>query len=207
MTKLTDTQLVVLSAAAARDDRSVLPLPKSLKGGAVTKVLNALITRGLIEQVEDPRYAVEDGFRITRAGLRAINADDDSSGEEWRPQRGVHDRGKNESTQGGDVAVEPDSGATAPTKRKHADTRPDSGGQGQDAGRAGVKPRSGTKQAIMIDLLSRAQGATIAQLRQATGWQSHTCRGAMSGVIKKKLGLAITSAKDSSGNRIYKIAS
>ena len=188
MTKLTDTQLVVLSAAAARDDRSVLPLPKSLKGGAVTKVLNALITRGLIEQVEDPRYAVEDGFRITRAGLRAINADDDLP------------------PQGDDVAVEPDSGTTAPTKRDMPNTAPDSGKQGQDAGRAKVKPRPGTKQAAMISLLERKEGATIAQLQEETEWLPHTCRGSMS-ALKKKLGLTITSTKDSSGNRIYKIAS
>ncbi len=189
MQKLTDTQLVVLSAAAARDDRSVLPLPKSLKGGAVTKVLNALITRGLIEQVEDPRYAVEDGFRITRAGLRAINADDDIP------------------PQGGDVAVELDSGATAPTKKDMPDTEAHSGKQGQDAGRAKVKPRSGTKQAAMISLLERKEGATIAQLQEATGWRAHTCRGAMSGAIKKRLGLTITSAKDAAGERVYKIAS
>ncbi len=189
MTKLTDTQLVVLSAAAVCDDRSVLPLPKSLKGGAVTKVLNALITRGLIEQVEDPRYAVEDGFRITRAGLRAINADD------------------TDPTQAACVAGKPETGATPLARKDYANTGPNSAGQGQDGSRARVKLRSGTKQAIMIDLLSRTQGATIAQLQKATGWQSHTCRGAMSGAIKKKLGLTITSEKDASGNRIYKIAS
>ena len=207
MTKLTDTQLVVLSAAAARDDRSVLPLPKSLKGGAVTKVLNALITRGLIEQVEDPRFAHQDGFRITRAGLRAINADD-TSGEEWRPQGGVHDRGQKEGpTQAPCVADKQKTGATTPNKKDYANTAPDSAGQGQERGKAAVNIRPGTKQAAMIDLLSRESGATIAQLQKATGWQSHTCRGAMSGVIRKKLGLAITSEKDSSGNRIYKIAS
>ena len=52
MTKLTDTQLVILSAAGARDDRAVLPLPKSLKvnQGAATTVLRALLKRGLIEE-------------------------------------------------------------------------------------------------------------------------------------------------------------
>ena len=189
MTKLTDTQLVVLSAAAARDDQSVLPLPKSLKGGAVTKVLNALLTRDLIEQVEDPRFAVEDGFRITRAGLRAINADDDIP-----PQAAC-------------VADKQKTGATPPAKKDYADTAPDSAGQGQEHGKAAVNIRPGTKQAAMIGLLSRERGATIAQLQKATGWRAHTCRGAMSGVIRKKLGLAITSEKDASGNRVYKIAS
>ncbi len=189
MPRLTDTQLVVLSAAAAREDHSVLPLPKSLKGGAVTKVLNALITRGLIEQAEDPRFAVEDGFRITRAGLRAINADD------------------TESTQAACVAGEKETGATPPETKDYANTAPDSATQGQEHGKPTVKLRQGTKQALMIALLEREEGATIAQLQEATGWRVHTCRGAMSGVLKKKLGLVITSEKNGAGERIYHIAS
>ena len=52
MTKLTDTQLVILSAAAGRDDRAVLPLPKSLKGnkGAAPTVLETLLKKGLVEE-------------------------------------------------------------------------------------------------------------------------------------------------------------
>jgi len=187
MPNLSDTQLAVLSAAAARDDRSVLPLPKSLKGGAVTKVLNALLTRGLIEQAEDPRFAVEDSFRITLAGLRAINADDDVP------------------PQGGDVAAEPGDGTTGPAKEDMPATGGDSATQGQDAAPARVTPRAGTKQAAMIGLLEREEGATIAQLQEATGWKPHTCRGAMSGVLKKKLGLTITSARNEAGERVYRI--
>ena len=50
MTRLSDTQLLVLGAAAQRDDRNALPLPGSLRGGATTKVVGALISRGLIEE-------------------------------------------------------------------------------------------------------------------------------------------------------------
>ena len=71
--------------------------------------------------------------------------------------------------------------------------------------RKAVKTRSGTKQAALIALLRRAEGATIAQMRQATGWQAHTCRGAMSGVLGKKLGLTITSARNDAGERVYRI--
>jgi hypothetical protein len=84
------------------------------------------------------------------------------------------------------------------------DTGGDSAGQGQELGKATVKTRSGTKQAAMIGLLQRKEGATIAQLRQATGWLPHSCRGAMS-AIKKKLGLTITSAKADNGQRTYNI--
>lgn len=52
MTKLTDAQLVILSAACDRPDRMVLPLPKSLKGGAANKIISALIGRGLVEEIE-----------------------------------------------------------------------------------------------------------------------------------------------------------
>ena len=62
-----------------------------------------------------------------------------------------------------------------------------------------------TKQQIMIDLLRRPEGATIEELANATEWQSHTVRGAMSGSLKKKLGLAITSEKMDARGRVYRI--
>ena len=67
------------------------------------------------------------------------------------------------------------------------------------------KKREGTKQALMIDLLRRPKGATLAEIVEATGWQSHTVRGAMAGALKKKLGLTITSEKGDARGRIYKI--
>ena len=62
-----------------------------------------------------------------------------------------------------------------------------------------------TKQQIMIDLLRRPEGATIEEITAATGWQSHTVRGAMSGALKKKLGLEITSEKVDGRGRVYRI--
>ena len=52
-------------------------------------------------------------------------------------------------------------------------------------------PRAGTRQALMIEMLKRPEGATVEQIAAATGWQRHTIRGAISGVLKKKLGLAV----------------
>jgi hypothetical protein len=52
-------------------------------------------------------------------------------------------------------------------------------------------PRPGTKQAQMIDLMKRPEGATIEQIAEVTGWQHHTIRGAISGALKKKLGLTV----------------
>ncbi len=62
-----------------------------------------------------------------------------------------------------------------------------------------------TKQQIMIELLRRPEGATIEELTNATEWQSHTVRGAMSGALKKKLGLAVTSEKVDARGRVYRI--
>ena len=62
-----------------------------------------------------------------------------------------------------------------------------------------------TKQQIMIDLLRRPEGATIEEITAATEWQSHTVRGAMSGALKKKLGLEVTSEKVENRGRVYKL--
>lgn len=67
------------------------------------------------------------------------------------------------------------------------------------------KIREGTKQALLIEMLKRPTGATIGEIVTATGWQSHTARGAMAGALKKKLGLTIASEKDESRGRIYRI--
>jgi len=56
-----------------------------------------------------------------------------------------------------------------------------------------------------VALLRRPEGAGIAELAGATGWQVHSVRGAMSGALKKKLGLTITSEKTETG-RVYRIA-
>ena len=66
--------------------------------------------------------------------------------------------------------------------------------------------RGGTKQAQLIALLRRKQGATIAQIVEATGWQPHTVRGAFAGALKKRLGLIVTSEKVERGTRVYRLA-
>ncbi len=65
--------------------------------------------------------------------------------------------------------------------------------------------RPGTEQALLIDLLKRKKGATIEEIVEATGWQAHSVRGAISGTLKKKLGLMVTSEKPGDGPRRYRI--
>lgn len=66
------------------------------------------------------------------------------------------------------------------------------------------RPREGSKEALVVAMLERPEGATVEQIMAATGWQRHTVRGAFAGALKKKLGLAVTSAKED-GGRIYRI--
>ena len=70
-----------------------------------------------------------------------------------------------------------------------------------------VRTRADSKQALVIGLLQRPEGATIAQIMQATGWQQHTVRGTLAGTLKKRLGLTITSTKEAGGQRVYRIES
>ena len=67
--------------------------------------------------------------------------------------------------------------------------------------------RTGTKQAALIAMLRAPGGATIDEIVEATGWQAHTVRGAMSGALKKKLGLTITSEKIEGRGRVYRLLS
>ena len=67
------------------------------------------------------------------------------------------------------------------------------------------KTRNDTKQAQLIAMLRRKEGATIAQIVAATGWQPHTVRGAFAGALKKKLGLEVTSEKVEGRGRVYRL--
>ncbi len=192
MPKRTDSQLVILSAAARRQDGTVLPLPRSLKvnKAAATTVLKSLLKKGLV--AERPAAADEahwrgtrDGGRtalaITDAGLQAIGVDVDRKTSKRSPSTKA--RPKQRSRR-----AEPKPSGSKPKGR----TPPPA-----------VRP--GTKQALLIDLLKRKKGATIEEIVEATGWQPHSVRGAISGALKKKLGLTVTSDPVEKRGRVYRI--
>ena len=71
---------------------------------------------------------------------------------------------------------------------------------------APAEKRRQTKQALLIEMLQRPEGATIAELSAATGWQHHSVRGAISGAVKKQLDLEVTSEQVKERGRVYRIA-
>ena len=69
-----------------------------------------------------------------------------------------------------------------------------------------TEAREGSKKSIVLDLLRRPKGATLAELATATGWQNHSVRGFLSGALGKKMGLQIDSTKREDGQRTYQLA-
>jgi hypothetical protein len=158
MTKLSDTQTVILSAASQRDDGAVLPLPQTLKlkGGAVAKVLGSLKGKGLIDRQGTPRGDDPPPLRITRAGLEAIGVEP----EDYAPEAATPPDTGATSADAGVEAVDTPApatgadGAAAPSRSK---AKAKTGKQGKAASAEKPAPRAGTKQALMIDLLRRPE--------------------------------------------------
>lgn len=178
MTKLTETQAVVLSAAAQRDSHNVLPLPCSLRGGAATKVVETMIAKGFIEEVDADLRKGELVWRETGDGHGTTLVATDAGLAA--------------------IGIEPEGTSTAPA------SAPDTPAE-QQAAPTTRTPREGTKQATLIAMLRAPGGATIAEIVAATGWQPHTVRGAMAGALKKKLGLEVVSEKIDDRGRVYSL--
>jgi hypothetical protein len=66
--------------------------------------------------------------------------------------------------------------------------------------------REGSKKAIVLGMLKQPDGATLADIMAATGWQAHSVRGFISGSLTKKMGLDVESIKREDGARSYRLA-
>ena len=209
MTKLSDTQAVILANASQSFDGNVLPLPRSLRGGAQAKVIGALLKRGLIEErtidsIQPPDASLNRVWRqdddgrsillyITKAGLAAIGCEpEDADAADTAPPA---TDGATDAQDAGAATEDATPAKVAPAGDTVADT----------AGPKERKARAGTKQAQLIEMLRSPEGATIAEIVAATGWQPHTVRGAIAGALKKKLGLEVTSEKVDGRGRVYRI--
>jgi Protein of unknown function (DUF3489) len=201
MTYLSDTARVVLAAAAQRADLSVLPFPDGCKakGGAEQKVLAGLNKRGLIRIIETdggPQRVV-----ITSEGMAAIGIEEDDAAPEGATEADTgatpaEAAGAGEQPQATTPATEADRpGTPARSKVNTKAAKAKAVKPGKAAPAEKPTPRAGTKQALMIDMLKRPEGATVEQIAAATGWQHHTIRGAISGALKKKLGLSVEATR------------
>ena len=198
MAKLSDTQLVILSAACQRDDRLLLPLPDRLKGSAANKVITSLIAKGLIKEVRaklnQPVWReTGDNERLTLVATEAafealgIAPDDAPTGADEAPATEAASQD----------AQAPVSAPTAPAGRKSRKRA-----QGTAKPKSDKGPRQ-NKGETMLAMLQRPEGASIAEIAAAFGWLPHTTRAAMS-TKSRKAGLTLASEKVDGRGRVYR---
>jgi hypothetical protein len=195
--RLGDTQLVLLSAAAQRDDRCLTMTP-NLKGGAALKVTKKLMASGLVTEIKanagapvwrrDEENAQSYALQLTTAGLRAIAVDE-----------GTAQEGAGELTSSSGANPPAAETVTMPIGRGpeadealHGDGDTTNGDPSRSFEGAPTTPRTGPKLADVIALLSQHRGATIDELIAATNWLPHTTRAALTGLRKRGYGIERT---------------
>lgn len=176
MTKLTQAQTDLLRQAA-EDPTGTVDAPDD------AKLIKPLIKQGFV--ISLPRAGGGSRLMITDAGRAAV-AEKDPGGA----QAGSDTVDASPPADAGNAGDESANSAPPGTVKQHRTPKAAEGPSG--------------KLGTLVALLKRPNGATVTQMTVATGWQAHSVRGAMSGAIKKKLGLIIDSEKTDAG-RVYRI--
>jgi hypothetical protein len=207
---LNPTQHAVLAHAIHHANGLVNWFPDNVKGGARQKVLQGLFNRALITPLGTDLYVAAEGYDALgcarpAACIIAPDPEFDATVAQaeatWAPDENTNDAENNEPAPADPVEAEIDATLGQPIQA----TEPSSQPAEQPLAKA-IRSREHSKQATIIGMLQRAEGATIAQICEATGWQPHTVRGTFAGAFKKKLGLTITSDKTQGGVRTYHAA-
>lgn len=182
---ITERQLDLITRAHCDANGLIEPLLE-LKGGAKLKMIASLASRHLIEQADGQ-------WHLTPTAIAIIKGD--AKPEDVLPSTLAADNATEED------AIATNAAATATAFLTTPASEPAQNGRGH------------SKQALVIEMLKRPEGVTIAQICEATGWQAHTVRGTFAGALKKKLGLNIVSEKiegpvgtPGAGQRLYRIA-
>ena len=174
---LNDTQTAVLTHAIDHTQGKVEWFPDTIKGGARKKVIEGLFTRAMI-------IGNNGDWIVTDAAYEALG------------------RPRPDQTAATETATPAGKQATKAARKAKAAPKTEASGESEQAT---PRTRENSKQAQVIAMLKRPEGATIAQICEATNWQAHTVRGTFAGAFKKKLGLTVTSDKAEGGVRVYRI--
>lgn len=200
MIQITDSQRALILLAIDTQGR-IESYPDNLKGGA-----RAAVVRGLLR--EDLIAADGSGYALTGAGYEAV-------GYQLPEIANVEEAGDYERTDS-DMVSNGDSVAAADTDANNdadATVASDLGPNDETAGRFDCAEantpnppvkRAQSKLDQVVGLLLRPQGATIAQVMEATEWQKHSVRGFFAGTVRKK-GYVLSSTKQGKEERVYRI--
>lgn len=175
----TDTHRRLLEAASRRAGLLALPLPDGLRGAVARTVVDKLLELGWLEEVPADPKRKEPLWRETRerGGLTLV------------------------ATEAGLAAI----GIDALVCRSVSRARRRGTLTVVDNASKPVSIRGGTKQARLVQMLKRDEGANISEICTATGWQAHSARGAISGTLRKKLGLQVEAISETERGRVYRI--
>lgn len=182
---LTPTQHAILTHALDHADGRIEWFPSNIHGGARQKVLAGLAKHELVRR---------DGkqWRIAAAGYEAPGVP--------YPDASKKRIGKFEAKLD-QIIANAEGAPSAPN-----DAELEAAVAAAEATWATPRTRANSKQAEVVRMLQRPEGATVRQICDATGWQAHTVRGAFAGAFKRKLGLTLVSDKQPAGERIYRVA-
>jgi Protein of unknown function (DUF3489) len=224
--KLTDAQLLMLSAAAQRKDR-ILAMPPNLKGAAAHKVAAKLIAAGLVKEIKvkkgaptwrrDEETQQSIALKLTTAGLKASAiAKSEVAKTAAETQTPHHDADALRKTPLA-PAASPDASAAASNWAEASDRTdaviPTTVAEAparriaptiESCSESASIPREGTKIANVLELLQRDEGATLDEVIAATGWLPHTSRAALTGLRKRGYGIERRAREE--GGRAYAIA-
>ena len=190
-TQLSPAQHAILAHAINHTNGQIDWFPDNIKGGARKKVIDAMFNRALIINDGTNWIVANEGYEALGM-TRPVFDGHTGASQVLADEIGTEDPTDAEIGASNNADPEIEAAVTAIETAARAELK-------------APRTRDNSKQATVIGMLKRPEGATIPQIMAATGWLSHTVRGTFAGTFKKKLGLTLASDKGE-GDRVYRIA-